>query len=90
MRELLDAIKDGFSGGLSLLYLSKYRKGEAYRLNGVPIIIREDFTRWNSILFRWKMWWGNVTIKKLEGWPCDNWKGPAFTDPDALRAALGK
>lgn len=51
----------GFTGPIHLLSLRKFRRGERYMIGtiaryGLPIEIRDDFTLWNSIRFRWKLW----------------------------------
>lgn len=55
----------GFAGPIYLLSLHRYRKGQRYKLNMLPIEIREDWTRWNSIRFRWLIWWNGIEMHRL-------------------------
>jgi hypothetical protein len=59
------ALKLGFIGPFCMLSLRQIRKGEVWCVNGVLLKVREDFTRWNSILWRCMWWWKGIAANRV-------------------------
>ena len=60
----------GFLVGLvwpiQLLSLRKMRAGEIYRIGGFKIRVYHDFTRWNSVRFRWRLWFNHIVLHRVK------------------------
>jgi hypothetical protein len=56
----------GFAGPFQLLSLRRIRKGEIWRLNGLLVGATADFTRLDSIRFRWMWWWNSIPAKCVQ------------------------